>query len=66
MTKSDIWDRLADWLGLSKAVAMDAVDGVVEAIGEALANGEEVRLAGFGTFRARSRAGPYRSQSADR
>ena len=56
MNKSEIGDRLAGRLGLSKAVAKDAVDGVFEAIGEALANGEEVRLAGFGTFAARSRA----------
>lgn len=56
MNKSDIGDRLADRLGLSKAMAKEAVDGVYEAIGEALANGEEVRLAGFGTFATRSRA----------
>ena len=56
MNKSDIGDRLADRLGLSKALAKDAVDGVFEANGEALANGEEVRLAGFGTFGARNRA----------
>ena len=56
MNKSDIGDRLAGRLGLNKAVARDAVDGVFEAIGEALANGEEVRLAGFGTFAARNRA----------
>ena len=56
MNKADIGDRLAGRLGLSKAVAKDAVDGVFEAIGEALANGEEVRLAGFGNFAARSRA----------
>ena len=56
MNKTDIGDRLADRLGLSKAVAKDAVDGVFEAIGEALSNGEEVRLAGFGTFGAKSRA----------
>ena len=56
MNKSDIGDRLDGRLGLNKAVARDAVDGVFEAIGEALANGEEVRLAGFGTFAARSRA----------
>ena len=31
------------------------MDGVFEAIGDALANGEEVRLAGFGTFGAKSR-----------
>ena len=56
MNKSEIGDRLAGRLGLNKAVAKEAVDGVFEAIGEALANGEEVRLAGFGTFTARSRA----------
>ena len=56
MNKSNIGDRLAGRLGLNKAVARDAVDGVFEAIGEALANGEEVRLAGFGTFAAKSRA----------
>ena len=49
-------DRLANRLGLNKAVARDAVDGVFEAISEALANGEEVRLAGFGTFAAGRRA----------
>ena len=56
MNKSEIGDRLAGRLGLNKAVARDAVDGVFEAIDEALANGEEVRLAGFGTFAARNRA----------
>jgi DNA-binding protein HU-beta len=56
MNKSDIGDRLAGWLGLSKAVAKDAVEGVFEAIVEAMANGEEVRLAGFGTFAAKNRA----------
>ena len=56
MNKSDIGDRLAGRLGLSKAVAKDAVEGVFEAIVEAMANGEEVRLAGFGTFAAKNRA----------
>ena len=31
------------------------MDGVFEAVGEALANGEEVRIGGFGTFTAKSR-----------
>ena len=56
MNKSDISDRMADRMGLGKTAARDAVDSVFEAIGEALANGEEVRIAGFGTFGARSRA----------
>ena len=56
MSKSEMADHLADRLRLNRAVARDAVDGVFEAIGEAVANGEEVRLAGFGTFAARRRA----------
>ena len=56
MNKSDIGDRLAGRLGLSKAVAKDAVEGVFEAIVEAMVNGEEVRLAGFGTFATKNRA----------
>ena len=56
MNKSEIGKRLASRLGLNKVVAKDAVDDVFAAIGEALANGEEVRIAGFGTFAARNRA----------
>ena len=55
MNKAEMADRLAARTGLSKSVAKEAVDGVFAAIGEALANGEEVRIAGFGTFGIRSR-----------
>ncbi len=41
---------------MSKAAAMDAVDGVFETIGEALANGEEARILGFGTFGTRTKS----------
>ena len=37
------------------SAAGNAVDAVFEAVGEALANGEEVRIAGFGTFGTRNR-----------
>ena len=37
------------------------MDGVFETIGEALANGEEVRIAGFGSFGHQEPAGPYRT-----
>ena len=50
-------DRLATRAGLSKAVAREAVDGVFAAIGDALADGDEVRIAGFGSFGTRSRPG---------
>ena len=56
MNKGEMADRLAARTGLNKAAARDAVDGVFETIGEALANGDEARIAGFGSFGTRSRA----------
>ena len=55
MNKADVAERLAERTGTSKSVTKDAVDGVFVAIGETLPGGEDVRIAGFGTFRTRSR-----------
>ena len=55
MNKVEMADRLAARTGLRKSAAKEAVDGVFAVIGDALANGEEVRIAGFGTFGTRSR-----------
>ena len=55
MNKAEMVDRLASRTGLNKAAARDAVDSVFATTGDALANGEEVRIAGFGTFAARTR-----------
>ena len=55
MKKSDIADRVADRIGLSRRTAGVAVDAVFEVVRDALASGEEVRIAGFGTFGAKSR-----------
>ena len=55
MKKSDIAGRVADRIELSRSGAGNAVDAVFEAVGEALANGEEVRIVGFGTFTTKSR-----------
>ena len=38
MNKSKLGERLADRTGMTKAAAKDAVDGVFDVIGEALAN----------------------------
>ena len=62
MNKAEMADRLAARTGLSNAIAREGVDGMFAAIGDALANGEEVRITGFGTFGTRSRAGPYRTE----
>ena len=56
MNKSDIVGRMADRMGLSKSAAEGAVDTVLEAIAEALAKEEAVRIAGFGTFATRGRS----------
>ena len=49
MNKSELAERLAGRAGMSKAAAKDAVDGMFEVIGEALANGDVARILGFGT-----------------
>ena len=56
MNKSAIVARVARRMGLNKFSAEGAVDTVLEAIAESLAKEEDVRIAGFGTFRTRSRA----------
>ena len=55
MNKSELAERLAGRTGMSKAAAMDAVDGVFGVIGDALTNGDEARILGFGTFGTRNR-----------
>ena len=55
MNKSQIADRLAGRMGVSKSAAVGAVDAVFETVGEALAKHEEVRIAGFGTFATKDR-----------
>ena len=55
MNKTEMAERLAARTGVSKNAARDAVGGVFAIVGEALADGEEVRLTGFGTFGTRSR-----------
>lgn len=55
MNKSELGERLASRTGMNGAAAKDAVDGVFDLIGEALANGDDVRILGFGNFGARNR-----------
>ena len=56
MNKSKIVARVAARMRLDKFTAEGAVDTVLEAIAEGLAKEEDVRIAGFGTFRTRRRA----------
>jgi len=56
MTKADLVARMAADGMVTKAQAEKALDGLVSAITEALANGEKVTLVGFGTFSVGERA----------
>ena len=55
MNKSDLIDAVADTADLSKLAAARAVDATLAAIGKALAAGDSVALAGFGTFQVKTR-----------
>lgn len=55
MNKGDLVSAVASSSGLTKADAEKAVDGVFEAITDALKAGDEVRLVGFGSFSVAAR-----------
>lgn len=50
MNKNDLAAKVAGHSGLSKQDASKAVDSVIDCITDALKEGDEVRLVGFGTF----------------
>ena len=56
MTKSDLIAAVATKIGSSKKDSEKAVTAVLDAITEALTNGEAVQLVGFGTFEVKERA----------
>ena len=56
MNKSQLIDKIADGADISKAAAGRALDAFIDAVGEALKEGDQVALVGFGTFAVRERA----------
>ena len=52
MIKKDLVSRIAS-LGLSKKKAKEAVEAIIEGIGEGLARGEKVQIQGLGSFNIR-------------
>lgn len=57
MNKADLATRLAEQLRVSKKLGEDFVAAFEEIVTKTLLHGEEVTIAGFGTFSARSRKG---------
>lgn len=56
MTKAELINAVSAKTCLSKADSSKAVNATIDAISEALVNGEKVSLVGFGTFETKVRA----------
>lgn len=56
MNKGELVAAVADKSGLSRGQAGEALDAALAAITDALKNGEEVKIVGFGTFLVTDRA----------
>ncbi|WP_163836889.1 HU family DNA-binding protein [Spartinivicinus ruber] len=56
MNKAELIDLIADKADISKAQAKAALDAKLVSIQEALKEGDQVQLVGFGTFKVKHRA----------
>jgi DNA-binding protein HU-beta len=68
MNKGDLISKIAENAKLSRAQAGDALNSVLDSIGDALKSGDKVTLIGFGTFmvskrEARSGRNPQSGES---
>ncbi len=55
MTKADLITKIAEKSELSKKDSEKALNAVIAAVTEALAEGDKVQLTGFGTFEVRDK-----------
>ena len=56
VNKTELIAKVAETTELPKKDVSKAVDGIFQAISEALQNGEKVQLVGFGNFEVRERS----------
>ena len=56
MTKADIAQKLAQATGLSQADTTAVIEGFIESVCQALAEGDHIEIRGFGTFKVVERA----------
>ena len=50
MTKADIIERISNESGFTKVESMDLVESVIAIIKDTLADGETLKISGFGNF----------------
>ena len=56
MTKADIVNEIADSTGMTKTDTSAVVEGVLDAISNALVRGKNIEIRGFGRFKVKKRA----------
>ena len=56
LTRNDLATKLRDKFGFTASQSAKLVDLVFDEVGTALINGEEVKFAGFGTFKVKNKA----------
>ena len=56
MNKTDLINAIANKAELNKTQAKDALESIMFSIIDAMQNGEDVQLIGFGTFSVKTRA----------
>ncbi|HEX6859198.1 MAG TPA: HU family DNA-binding protein [Caulobacteraceae bacterium] len=52
MTKAELVAAMADKAGMNRAQAKEALEAFIASVTDALKSGEDVRLVGFGAFKA--------------
>lgn len=57
MTKADIVDRIATGTGLTKVDTEAVVDGFMHVVIEAMKEGRNIEIRGFGSFKVKKRKG---------
>ena len=55
MNKAELVEKIANQIGLTRKTSREAVDAIISAIIDSLAEGERVTLVGFGTFQVMER-----------
>lgn len=56
LTRADLADAINRKVGLSRAESLDLVESILARMSDALADGENVKISGFGTFLLRDKA----------
>ena len=57
MTKADIVDHIASGTGLTKVETEAVVDGFIQTVIDALKEGKNIEIRGFGSFKTKKRKG---------